>query len=114
MLESVNPAAEVRLDKRDAHTAEEVEAALALAVTAQRAWRATPLKRRLPLLRAIARRLRAGRARFARLITRQMGKPLTKARAEVEKSGYGPELGEYGIKEFVNVKTVWFGPAVAS
>jgi succinate-semialdehyde dehydrogenase/glutarate-semialdehyde dehydrogenase len=31
----------------------------------------------------------------------------------IKRSGYGRELSEFGIREFVNIQTVWIGPATS-
>jgi succinate-semialdehyde dehydrogenase len=62
-----------------------IEAAVAGTHAAAAVWAATPLPRRLALLRALADTLRAGRDEYAALMTREMGKPITEAVAEVEK-----------------------------
>ncbi|MCI2419340.1 NAD-dependent succinate-semialdehyde dehydrogenase [Saccharopolyspora sp. K220] len=85
---SVNPATGDRIAGYDVHPPEQLEAVLAAAAAAQHDWRATPLDKRLPLLSAIARELRSDVERYAELITREMGKPIAEARAEIEKSAW--------------------------
>ena len=63
-----------------------IESAIAGAHAAAASWAATPLAKRLELLRALAETLRAGRDEYAALMTAEMGKPITEAAGEVEKS----------------------------
>jgi succinate-semialdehyde dehydrogenase / glutarate-semialdehyde dehydrogenase len=65
-----------------------VDAALNNAAAAQRAWRRTPFDERSAVLRAVADQLEAERDEAALLVTLEMGKTLTEARAEIDKSAW--------------------------
>ena len=81
----VNPATEEVIEEYEWHSAEHVERALGLAGETFRAWRWTTTEHRAGLMRAAAGVLRARSAELAALMTREMGKPVTVAEAEVEK-----------------------------
>lgn len=84
-LESINPATGAILARYPATTPDEVEAAIAGADAAQRAWRRRSFPERAAAMRALAAHLRRRRDDYARLITLEMGKPITEALAEIEK-----------------------------
>ncbi|WP_459547063.1 NAD-dependent succinate-semialdehyde dehydrogenase [Nocardia sp. X0981] len=63
--------------------ADEIENALAGARESYQRWRRTPLEQRAELLRRVAGRYRAHADELARLLTLEMGKPVTQALEEV-------------------------------
>lgn len=85
MMQSINPSTGELIAEFDIHTDADVDAALAGASRAQRAWRRVPVVERMTLLTAMARELRADKERFARLITEEIGKPITESLGEIEK-----------------------------
>jgi succinate-semialdehyde dehydrogenase/glutarate-semialdehyde dehydrogenase len=85
MIHSINPATGETLASFPKHDAASVERTLAAAAAAQRVWREQPVAQRVGLLTALARVLRLHKAKFARLITLEMGKPLAEAVGEIEK-----------------------------
>lgn len=82
---SFNPTSNQLIQNHGSWGDHRLKQALATAHGAQKTWAQTPFARRAEVLRAAAARLRAQRDRCATLITREMGKLLREARAEVEK-----------------------------
>ena len=84
-IETRNPATGETIAKYEPYDPRAVGERLDAAVAAQRRWRATPLGERGEKLRAATRYLREHKAELAELATREMGKPIAEAEAEVEK-----------------------------
>jgi succinate-semialdehyde dehydrogenase / glutarate-semialdehyde dehydrogenase len=91
-LESINPATEAVLGRFPAATPDEVEAAIAEADAAQRVWRRAPWDERAAAMRQLAAHLRLRREDYARLITAEMGKPISESRGEIEKCAWACEF----------------------
>jgi succinate-semialdehyde dehydrogenase/glutarate-semialdehyde dehydrogenase len=85
MIVSINPYTGRELARFETHSAAAADAALSAAVAAQSRWRAVPIADRAELLRRMAQVLRAGKDKYARLITLEMGKPIAESVAEIDK-----------------------------
>ena len=88
MITTTNPATGETLEQYAEHDGAEVERRLDAAARAFGPWRALSLARRAEVLRAVAERLDACREECARLMVREMGKPIATARAEIEKCAW--------------------------
>jgi succinate-semialdehyde dehydrogenase/glutarate-semialdehyde dehydrogenase len=90
-MDAVNPATGERIETYEEATEGEVDAAIGRAQSAFEAWRDRPLREREELLANAADVLRENREEYAQLMTAEMGKPITEARAEVDKCAWGCE-----------------------
>ena len=82
---SLNPSTNQLIQTYASWDSSRLEQALEKTHRAQQNWAQTSFSQRAEVLRNAALQLRAQRDRYATLITREMGKPLREARAEVEK-----------------------------
>ncbi|EMA23911.1 NAD-dependent succinate-semialdehyde dehydrogenase [Haloarcula amylolytica] len=98
-MESVNPATGERLDVYDPDDDDTVERKLDRAASTFEEWRDVPLREREQLLVNAGEVLRENKQRYAELMTREMGKPITQAVAEVEKCAWACDhYAEYAHK----------------
>src|SRR5205809_3027234 len=88
MLRSIDPATGRELAKYPEADEAAVQAAIARAWEVRRGWRDAGVEHRSQVLRAVAGVLRADKARYASILTAEMGKPIVEAEGEVEKCAW--------------------------
>lgn len=87
-MQSIDPTTGLPYLDHALHSPSEVDRRIALAVTAQAAWRATPIADRAASLVAIADALEAGVDEHAGPMTREMGKPIAESEGELRKCAW--------------------------
>lgn len=91
VITTVNPATGATLATYPVMSSAEVDETLAIAARAQKVWAGQDFEARARILRTAADLLRDGEADLALLVTREMGKPVAEALAEVRKCAAGVE-----------------------
>jgi len=90
-FQTVNPATGENGEVYQGHTVEQALAIAADVHQAQISWRRADFKERSSLMRNAAKVIRDNRARYAKLMTDEMGKPVTDGLAELEKCAWSCE-----------------------
>jgi acyl-CoA reductase-like NAD-dependent aldehyde dehydrogenase len=84
-ITTINPATGKPLEQFAYFSDREIETRLARAHAAAASWRKTPVEQRAAIMVEVAKRLREQAEALAATATREMGKPIVQARAELEK-----------------------------
>ena len=100
-IEAINPATGKTIRSYEEMDEREIEARLGRAGDRFASWRERPVEERTDHLRAAARLLRERKARYAAMITEEMGKPIAAAEAEVEKCAAGADFYAEHATEFL-------------
>ena len=87
-MDAINPATGEAVGSYDEHDDEDVEAALSKSTAAFEEWSERPMREREELLADAADVLRENKQRYAELMTKEMGKPISQAIGEVEKCAW--------------------------
>ena len=87
-MEAVNPATGELIESYDEDSATDIEEKLSLAQSTFEEWREVPMREREELMVEAGNVLRENTDRYAELMTREMGKPISQAVAEVEKCAW--------------------------
>jgi acyl-CoA reductase-like NAD-dependent aldehyde dehydrogenase len=100
-VDSINPATGAKLESFALHSPAELDTILDAAVAAQRSWSRRTFAERGALMKKAGAYLRANTARFALNATREMGKPIGDAEAEVEKCAWACDFYADNAEKFL-------------
>ena len=84
-IEAINPTNGTFIKQYKAHTSQQIKTILDNVNKAWHDWSATPFKARAKLMHKVADTLRKNKTNYATIMTKEMGKPISDAIAEVEK-----------------------------
>ncbi len=106
MFRAINPTTGTTIEEVPHADAATLESLVAAADAAAAKWRLTPLDDRARLCATAARVLRARSESLARIMTLEMGKPITEALGEVEKCAWVCEYYAERAAEFLAPETI--------
>ena len=101
-LISINPATGEKISEIPELTSEQIQTKLALGDDTFQKWRETDFAERAAKMKRLAEILRANAQKYGEIMTREMGKPITAARAEVEKCAWVCEYYAENAENFLS------------
>src|SRR6266853_2174574 len=105
-MRSINPINEEPIRDYPEHTTEQVRSLLRQADEQFRRWRGVSMAERGRLMKCAAAVLRERSAEWSDLMTREMGKPITEAEAEVEKCAACCDFFAEHAAEYLRPETI--------
>jgi succinate-semialdehyde dehydrogenase / glutarate-semialdehyde dehydrogenase len=105
-LLSINPANDQQLALYETHSHEQVDRLIAKASAAYLRWRSKSITERGALMKSAATVLRSQQKDYSLLMTREMGKPVKQARAEIEKCAAACEFYAEHAGRFLATESV--------
>lgn len=105
-MQVINPATEEVSREYVDHTSVDVDRKLNAAGQAFQTWRGTPTGRRSKIMVRAGQVLRDGKDDFARLMTNEMGKPITESLGEIDKCAWVCDYYSENAERFLQPQTV--------
>lgn len=100
-IQTINPSTGQLIANYDCLSGEQIDQQLRLCEKARQHWLCKPLNERIQPMQKLAKLLKTNAAEYAKLVTTEMGKPITQAIAEVEKCSWLCEHYCEAIEEYL-------------